>query len=65
MSLENHAAEPRLRDCPPGYRFICGNGSVWVRGDEHGSHHDVFKATRESDGLESCFAGNVKFRGAP
>lgn len=52
----------KLRDLRAGTKFLCGRGDVWVKGDRHGAHSDVYHATRERDGFESCFAGNVEFR---
>jgi hypothetical protein len=47
----------KLRDAAHGRRFLCGHGDVWQKGAKHGSHNDVFLATRVRDGHESCFGG--------
>jgi hypothetical protein len=46
-----------MRDMRAGTRFVDTYGDIWRRGREHGSHNDVWLATRERDGFESCFGG--------
>ena len=48
-----------------GTRFVDTHGDVWKRGTQHGSHNDVWLATRERDGYESCFAGRAVFEVIP
>jgi hypothetical protein len=46
-----------MRDMSAGTRFVDAHGDIWQRHGRHGSHNDVWLATRERDGYESCFGG--------
>lgn len=45
-----------VADMAKGTRFICPNGNAWIHAGPHDGHRGVYRATREFDGVHSCFA---------
>lgn len=53
-----------MAEAPAGTRFRDRYGDVWIRGERHPSHDDVWVAIRERDGYRAEFAGQAEFDGA-